>query len=502
MSTLAERREFFRAIVLSRIEEPGPLLQLDPWCYKDTDKLRHWWNRFHREVPQGKFSLNPRLVNHFALGADPEFVFVQKGIGFKPGGVRANAMDLKLKAGRAYGADNNGRLVEIRPFPSKSALQVLASMHTTMRWMYILEVASRNCTWQAGAYLFEDGLGGHVHFGTKRKKAWGTQVEGLDAIENVCEALRVYPVEECLDRRGGDAHHQVYGRFGDIRAQKHGYEYRTFPSWLSTPWLAYFSLVLAKLAVHDPEICAALQTARQIEGVLRYYAPLDDDARLALRALRLFGLPVHLPGDFRIHWGLQGYKSNAVAMPVTYVPAAIPPDPANVKELWGYFDHEEKLQNGKIPEITWAPTNPPVGFKLCLDEVDTRVQKGLGELICDLVRPDESKILLTSGGKEGQTNLLIGTGTKARFDLLPAGSWRLTGNVQKDTVAIPLPFREGKAAKVTKKLLLSGAFPLWRIQDATREKWEAWKNSVFLEKDINRPVRVKAIGKIILEVGV
>ena len=60
----------------------------------------------------------PRLLNHFKLGADPEFAFLNEG-------KQHSAHDFGLRAGLCFGADNNGRLVELRPRASRYAVEVV-----------------------------------------------------------------------------------------------------------------------------------------------------------------------------------------------------------------------------------------------------------------------------------------------------------------------------------------------------------------------------------------
>src|SRR5581483_4609146 len=67
----------------------------------------------------------------------------------------------------------------------------------------------------------------------------------------ICLAWASIP-REMAERRGGDRLGQHYGMPGDFRLQTHGYEYRTFPSWLDSPALAFISITLAKLCVHCP----------------------------------------------------------------------------------------------------------------------------------------------------------------------------------------------------------------------------------------------------------
>lgn len=508
MSTISERKAFFRDIVTYGAKDLQLLTQLAPWRQQSSAQLARWWDKFQADSKEFELTNTPRLVNHWALGADPEFVFTEtlavRGLdGAKEVGeaMRVNAEDMKLKAGRAYGADNNGRLVEIRPAPSKWALDMLASMHTTMRWLCILHPKVRRLGWVAGAFKFKDGLGGHVHFGCKRKVAWPVQVEALDQVDILLEHMGVFPAAECAVRRGGDAHKQFYGQYGDYRKQKHGYEYRTFPSWIDSPWMAYLCLVLSKLAAYDPELfvhgAGKLPQPELIRNVLRYYSGLDDDAKLALRALKVHGFPRFIGGDFKTRWGLEGYPAVLkLHNEIKYVPSMIPAEPACIGELWRHFYTGAPIANGTVPAITWTPTKPPEGFTMLLDLVDTRVQKGLGELIYDLVvHIEDVKNTQVCGIRDGYCNFHIAPKSLVRRMLLPEKALApLNGyDYPHGMIGIPLMFREGANAKETRKLLLDGAFPFWKITEATQAKRDAWGAGIVPKKVIGKLIAEEAV---------
>src|SRR6266446_1625709 len=159
----------------------------------------------------------PRLCNRFKLGADPEFTFQGKD------GSYIYAENLGLTTLTGFGCDMSGRQAEIRAYPSRFALEVVASIADSLRWMGGVENGvTLGLNWQATAFNGKDGCGGHIHFGRRRPQ------------------LR--------ERQTLTPGH--YGKAGDIRVTNHGYEYRTPSTPLSSPWLTYFTLVVNKLMVY------------------------------------------------------------------------------------------------------------------------------------------------------------------------------------------------------------------------------------------------------------
>src|SRR5438105_15380826 len=108
-----------------------------------------WMERFYTATRPEKVPTQPRLLNHFKLGADPEFAIARQ-VG--PQNEIFYAEQLQLIAGLCVGADNNGRLVELRPAPSRFALEVVASMLSELRWLAVIRPKTATLNWKAGAY--------------------------------------------------------------------------------------------------------------------------------------------------------------------------------------------------------------------------------------------------------------------------------------------------------------------------------------------------------------
>ena len=200
-----QKLAFYKLAIETGISDPMEIKQVLPLGSSVGRGVLEKWLRQLQATPK-KFAPSRRYVNRFKLGADPEFVFVTNDA--KYGQQRVDARGLNLAQGPAFGADNNGRLAEIRTYPSRSALGVVASILTTLRWMNVLTPQVQKCEWQAGAFLWEDGIGGHVHFGRKRPFR-EREIKALDAVEAGLLGLGVFPSEQIKLRRRGDAHHQI-----------------------------------------------------------------------------------------------------------------------------------------------------------------------------------------------------------------------------------------------------------------------------------------------------
>jgi hypothetical protein len=476
MKYFEQREAFKRLIIQQGISKLEQLNQALPFgCDVPKPLIDRWLNRM-TEVPV-YFSDQRRYVNRFKLGADPEFIFVK-------GGERYDAKSLKLQQGLAFGMDNNGRLTEIRPYPSRSALNVTASILATLRWMALLRPETLQYEWCAGAFLFGDGLGGHVHFGRKRPGR-DLEVRALDAVEEELMAIKAYPVAECMRRRQGDAHHQLYGQLGDIRKQLHGYEYRTFPSWLDSPELAFLTITLAKLAVHNPGLAQGYMPLRvfdrhfqRIKNLLAYYKDMDDDARLALQLLAR-RLPVHIGGDFKGRWGI-GTGLCGVAG-ISCIPSAIKPDGKDIKEMFDYFLGKTVL-TCRVPVPTWSPVAPPYGYAMVLDEgTNTFGAKGLGELLWDVCQAKGDGYIFVNN-RELQKDVFFSIPRKLA-DKLPVGWRKFCGNRvivhnYEQYIYSAEKKRDAATFSEARRLLLETVFPFWRVGTVKADSYQQWKHGL------------------------
>src|ERR1700676_190813 len=296
----------------------------------------------------------PRLVNRFKLGSDPEFTFISKG------GEYMYAENCGLTTLQAFGCDMAGRQAELRAYPSRFALEVVASMVDTLRWMswahgaYIGEF-----TWTAAAYNGKDGCGGHIHFGRRR---WDRNLD-VSILDDTTQVLLKAKVLDPLSFRNRQAKTH-YGRLGDMRLQSHGFEYRTLPTAMSNPWLTYFVLVINKLTVYRAERIphySVLPTTDWFMSLLKKYEDVDDDAAIALKAVKLFGLPVDIASDFKDRWGVPIRPPFSRDLHKIFFPSIIEPEDTTCLELFALFTQGIPLPK-RMPSPTWEPLNLPEGF--------------------------------------------------------------------------------------------------------------------------------------------
>lgn len=487
------RGELFRDALLKGWTQPGAV---SGWNSLPPERIERWYRKLYSAESE-LLPVGGRLINHFSLGADPEFVFMD-------GAGRKDARQLHLKAGPAFGADNNGRLVELRPEPSRSVLSVLASLWLAMRWMGVFHPDVFNYGWRSGAYAEGDGLGGHIHFGRKREELREREVANLDRITHLLYLANIFDREEGRFRvhksQGGH-----YGHLGDTRPQPHGYEYRTLPSWIDSPWLAYFTMVLAKLVVALPEFVPGLSEAdgkltpeearAQLRMLLAYYSPLDDDARLAFTVLTKRGFPQHAQGiDIKTNWGIFAggpFGSPKEAAKPDVFPKSIPPTPADEAEL------ALAMFEGRAPELTplaptWSPSALPKGYAPLIWRTDTHVAPGLGEFALELCYFKDFPISLANCGSGSRMfrfdaayreriqrfRLSSKLGEKVIFDF-GADTGLLYLNATAHT---PWP----ELARWRQLLVESRAYPMWFINDVHENSFAEWSKQDVVRKTQSR----------------
>jgi hypothetical protein len=477
------RGELFREALFKGWTKPGDVEA--PWTSQlAPERIERWYKRLYRAEAR-PLPVGGRLVNHFMLGADPEFVF-------HDGMQRKDARAFGLKAGPAFGADNNGRLCELRPQPSRSALSVLASLWLAMRWMTIYHPDTLNCQWRAGGFYSGDGLGGHIHFGRKRTKFRDREVSVLDRLTHLQFVAGIFDRGEGrlrVQRAQGAPAGQPYGALGDIRRQPHGYEYRTLPSWVDNPWLAYFNLVAAKLVVAFPDMVAPLTEADtsltterargQLRMLLAYFSPLDDDARLASSILEARGFPQHASGlDFKANWGLftGPLQSKASGKAAAVLPEMIPSRPEDENELALSMFEGTPPELGQL-EPSWTPHTLPPGYIHLITDVDTKGAPGLGEFAMNLCYHKEAVLTIVNAGHviaafifpkglrtPRATVLMNKLNLPVEFS---ADNNRIYINASKD---FPLE----RLLEARTHIVESGLFPLWNISDVKASSYTDW----------------------------
>lgn len=475
MSEWIEQREAFSRIAVQQgLNTPAEIDRAFPLGYNVPPTRLEKWLRKLTAYPKDA-PLAQKLVNRFKLGADPEFVLIYDHD-------RVNASALKLSQGLAFGADNNGRLVEIRPWPSRSAVEVLASMLATLRWFELSHPAIQQYQWIADALTLDDGLGGHVHFGRKRPNR-DAEVTALDTMEELLVALGAYNAGNVMRRRQNRvdiARHQNYGQLHDFRLQAHGYEYRTWPSWLDSPSLAFLTMVVSKLAVYNPELAKGigLSTSREanyskLRNLLGYYKGADDDARLALLLLGRGGVPQQIGGDFKIRWGLDQKPTAEVRdKAIHFIPSAIKPSKSEIEEVFQHLATGKPI-GWKTPVPSWTPVAPPTDYFMAINNVQTVGMKGLGELVWDLCLSRKAPLEITGGPRDNYPRILVPS--KYASLMPPEFRKQVKADRSGNTVYINQNAREGAYVSQTRHILLSGFLPIWRVKDAAPDSFEQWQ---------------------------
>lgn len=329
-----------------------------------------WGKRYYANPGKLDFTYEPRLANHFCIGADPEYFFELNGEY-----INASSIDPSISTLRAFGCDITARQAELRAYASPSVLVVVASLLEAMRGMVTQHPTTAAYAWVAKAAMKQDGAGGHIHFG--RYKNINADVRALDSLSALITKTTI------LDKDGNEArqHGRRYGILGDYRKQLHGFEYRTLPTWLDSIWSAFLTLTLAKLCIlcHIPTVHVN-GSHTVIENLLRRFQHEDDDAKLALKVLLRQGLPVFIGDDFKARWGVPSTLHNPL-LERLFFPSSIKPHPSTIKEVWTH------LEEGKnIPPRLLIPTWSPYYLSKNVNVLDISLHEaGMPEIASNLI---------------------------------------------------------------------------------------------------------------------
>lgn len=450
--------------------------------------LQRWVDKFYKAARPDGPPRQPRLVNHFCVGADPEFAFQSYS------GATAHAETYKLIAGLCFGADNNGRLVELRPQPSRFVLEVVASMLQELRYLALRSPKITGQAWKAGAWTGHDGLGGHIHFGRKKHRTAMSELRALDNLTFLLTSSGIFPEQEINNRLS----HTTYGRFGDTRYQTHGYEYRTLPSWLYSPWVAYLCLVLAKLVVYNPTLVenvvrqqplSSAQARKRIRNILAQYKGLDDDARIASLGLDVWGLSVPDLKDFKAAWGIVPGPSPDKPVNIL-LPPHIEPTAESIEAIFQNIVSGRRITNMNPGVPNWPFAKPPKGFVALQDVILTTRCPGLGEATWDLVAPVEFSLEVQWIQRDNSeiwvdATLFDKIGVKRLAQLrqqFPNVSFGNTGTAAGHCVLrIDRNLLLPKTLAYTKQVLRSGLLGVFHHSDANKfvkEEWQPCKPKV------------------------
>jgi hypothetical protein len=353
-----EKRRLFHTMIE---EGNGPLnlANTDVLCAKAgvhiPNELKEKWMKQLERVKLPESPENMRTLNHFFIGADPEFVMTGANNKYY------SAQDFGLDTQRAFGADMSGRQAEIRAYPSRSCVEVVASILETLRWMNVF-VANGDFLWKAPAYYGHDGIGGHIHFGRKRPYR-AHEIKNLDLAVNLLLSAGVLDAEGQGCRRTNTE----YGRASDYRLQPHGYEYRTMPTWLCSPEVAHLTLTIAKLTLlHKPQFRFKVSAAQsQILALLATYKAFDDDAAIAYNFIQRWGMPSYVAKDFKAQWGIAPSmlcdRKYAQAPQKYFIPEVIKPHQYTVETMFNYLTRLLPIATVDARNVTWDLFQLPRG---------------------------------------------------------------------------------------------------------------------------------------------
>lgn len=481
--------------------ESGPVFNSDI-----PERIINRWHAQFMAVPGlAGIPANPRLINKFTLGADPEFLMTDRA------GHVLNAQNFGLQSGLAFGMDTNGRLVELRPSPSRFALDVVSSVLAELRWMSLMVPETMTAdSWITDPFHIRDGVGGHIHFARKLNVQSTKMDTGkLDKLFRVLMKIGFYDEHTCQVRIN-ETH---YGRFGDYRIQKHGYEYRSMPTWMNTPLTAYLAIVLAKLTlVPGSPLYDALSTIgpkgkitqyeEALTNTLRYYKGQDDDALIALRAIEMHGWPrCAKQSDFRPHWGIMYSQRKSVP---EIVPDMITPSEGDRNAVFNYLTQGLPIPPSE-PATTWTPTHYLKGFTSPYTYSPTRGRIGLGELISGMTVNTSLPLAVLPYDSRYVNVVMIPTKfyrNKAMLETIrkEIENWDEEVKFQETStefqISISVTMREPLKSPIVRKFLLSGLFPIWKVGDAKETSLEEYvARMAVTTKEPKKPEAPKWVSK-------
>jgi hypothetical protein len=427
-----------------------------------------------------------RYLNHFCIGSDPEFCFKNTE------NRRIEAYESGLKVGLAVGADQNERLVEIRPWPSRSVVKHVAGILTALRWMYrVYNGPAHRYAWRAGAFFAGDGMGGHIHFGRKRPTR-DSEIRALDGLARVFKTSGLFPVEEWNHRMHGDNFHNApYGLPGDFRIQRHGFEYRSLPSWLQSPTVAFIVLVSAKLAVLDPEITTTwradvgqAEARKLLRGLAKLYRGRDDDAYLLYHVLTKNGdspFDVDYRTDFSTAWGIPRTTALAANDSAIILPTCIEPNPEEVQEIQNYLLRGTPLEFHIYPPTFVSKLPEGVDYKWVPESVNPGRHSGFGDLIHNLVFSPSLKFYWNYSNTDDFAIVGAIPVFWSAFERELINNYYPRVHIQGNTgthdteITVPRALCQTQTIAGFRAILLNtGLFPLWTVPTVKADSLKKW----------------------------
>jgi len=278
-----------------------------------------------------KRKIKPNL-NQVTIGADPEFGVLQGGQIVEASDVLSEdefcdgecggdcgcdqetidngdcdcSTDCECSYHTTFGLDGSHSVFELRPKPSLNPMLVYESVHGALKTAQ--RMIGKGFTWQAGSLVAsardiakDNGgfpIGGHVHFGHESFRNMPSNT--LNLVSVILDYYLGLPVVSVEDEVRDMERTCDYGQWGDIRGQRHGFEYRTLPSWLVSPAMTLAVLSLAK--VIGENIVTPAQRSRLLKAIDSKPQPKRDN----MKAIRLAAFEAR-----ELCRALPGYKKYA-----------------------------------------------------------------------------------------------------------------------------------------------------------------------------------------------
>lgn len=461
-----EKARFFKILINRNIPETQFYTAAHEHLVAVPDSVLSIWKKKFYANSLISYPRNPRLINRFSIGADPEFTFRALDKSY----IYANRLNLGTMM--AFGADISGRQAELRAYPSRFVLDIVASLLDTLRWMAYYNPQTLSYIWDASGYVPEgDGCGGHIHFGRKRF-SYTNEIKSLDSLSQyLMKSDSLLGAKERLANTN-------YGRANDFRVTSYGYEYRGISTWLNTPFLAYLALTLGKLSIFHDLSQAKIDRFNDItfvENILATYRYQDDDANIALIALRKRGSLMVPVLDMKTSWGIS--RRDSIVDTRIFIPPVIKPNDSTKEELFQHLIYSTQLVSPKI-QPTWSP------FKLKSNEYILKIPPhtpGLSE-VCQGLISIGRRIYVNLNGGGSKINICIPSHvmspgkfcTFMRINGINLKDIKVVSSLQEFAIEFPTLSWNGQPNqflvspnKVEKyrKLLLSGIFPIVDYKD-------------------------------------
>jgi hypothetical protein len=216
------------------------------------------------------------------IGCDPEFMILASDGKIVPSLTICDDENLKNHFGREVG--QGGWLFELRPDPSTNIFALLANIRKIMKIHIRKFPYLKKCIF-IGGHAAEDhfAIGGHIHISTDEMYSDDLLESNFKRFIN--KIIYSGFMHIINDKEGQYVRQTIgYGKARDFRCCKYdssSLEYRTPPSWLVSPTLAFIFLTLAK-------ICGLLYINKKYFNINDEIYNLSHDTHKGMLLLKRF----------------------------------------------------------------------------------------------------------------------------------------------------------------------------------------------------------------------